>query len=212
MGNYISRNYSIPNSKLNVVPNHVLTDIFCPKPPKSFSKNICFVGRFIEQKNILALVEACVGIDVNLTLIGKGAMRDEISRTADLYKVNVKFLGVLPHEKLPEQLRQSSIYVHATLYEGSPPKSLLEAMSCGLPVIGSTVSGIKDLIEHGENGWLCGTSPKEIREAILTVMSDTKLQERMGRNARNLILEKFALNRTAPQEMELLKDFSRDAE
>jgi glycosyltransferase involved in cell wall biosynthesis len=85
-------------------------------------------------------------------------------------------------------------------------------MSCGLPVIGSTVSGIKDLIEHGENGWLCGTSPKEIREAILTVMSDTKLQERMGRNARNLILEKFALNRTAPQEMELLKDFSRDAE
>ena len=137
-------------------------------------------------------------------MIGKGELRNEISAAAELYDVNVTFLGVIPHVELPFQLCKASIYVHTTLYEGSPPKSLLEAMSCGLPVIGSNVPGIRELIRHGETGWLCGTSPKEIREAILTVMSDKKLQKSMGLNARNAILENFSLNKTASKEIEVL--------
>jgi len=106
-------------------------------------------------------------------------------------------------------LCKSDLYVHASLHEGSPPKSLLEAMSCGLPVICSNVPGIDGLIQHQETGWLCGTAPKEIREAIRTVLSDKQLREHMGRNARSVIVEHYSLNVTAPRETDVIKECLR---
>lgn len=209
MSDYISYNYSVPTSRINVVPNHVLTDVFYPNITKPSRRRLCFVGRFTEQKNVPALVEACSGLDVELVLIGKGALQNQISAVAKSYDVNVTFLGVLSHLDLPYQLCKSDLYVHASLHEGSPPKSLLEAMSCGLPVICSNVPGIDGLIQHQETGWLCGTAPKEIREAIRTVLSDKQLREHMGRNARSVIVEHYSLNVTAPRETDVIKECLR---
>ena len=76
-------------------------------------------------------------------------------------------------------------------------------MACGLPVIGTDVPGIRELIRHGETGYLCGTSPQELREAIKTVLGDRKLQERLGRSARAFVVEHFALEKIVPLELAL---------
>lgn len=203
----ISKIHGVPETRISVIPNQVLTEIFRPGVTESSPNRICFVGRFTEQKNILSLVEACFGIDLMLVLIGDGLLRDEIRTAGCVHDVRVKFLGILPHTELPVQLCMSTIYAHVSFYEGSPPKSLLEAMSCGLPVIGSNVGGINDVIRHGENGWLSGTSPKEIREAIQTVMSDAGLRKRMGRNARQTIIETYSLAKTVEKEMNILTTY-----
>ena len=212
MSDSVSCRHLVPISRINVVPNHVLTDIFVPKRVSPPHTRLCFVGRFTEQKNLLALVEACSGLDVELVLIGEGILKDNISTVAKLYDVTISFLGILSHLELPDQLCKSTLYVHTPYYEGSPPKSLLEAMSCGLPVVCSDVPGIKGLIQHRETGWLCGTEPKEIHEAIRTVLSDEQCQDYMGRNARNVIVQNYSLNITASREMELINKCSRLSE
>jgi len=205
MRDYVTRTYSVLESLIHVVSNHVLTDLFRPKVASSLPNRLCFVGRLEKQKNVETLVEACSGTRLNLVLIGNGSLRKDIKAVAMNSGVNVTFMGNLPHAELPYQLCKSHIYVHATHYEGSPPKALLEAMSCGLPVICSNVPGISEFIIHGVTGWLCGTSREEIRNAIDIVLGDGALQERLGRNARESIVKSFTLDEAARNEVAILK-------
>jgi glycosyltransferase involved in cell wall biosynthesis len=85
------------------------------------------------------------------------------------------------------------------------PKVLLEAMSCGLPVIGSKIDGTKEVIVHGENGLLCDTGSNSIREAIVTVMNDTELRDKLGANARKTIMENYSLELILDKELILLQ-------
>ena len=76
-------------------------------------------------------------------------------------------------------LNRASAFILPSKYEGHP-KSLIEAMSCGLPCIGSNVVGIKEDIRHKETGYLCNTDYQSIAEAIDIVLSDESLQRYMG--------------------------------
>ena len=83
------------------------------------------------------------------------------------------------------------------------PKTLLEAMACGLPVIGTRIDGTKEIIEHGNNGILCDFDSGSIRKAIITLMKDGELRRRIGLNARKTIEEKFSLVKLIENELEL---------
>ena len=57
-------------------------------------------------------------------------------------------------------------------------------MSCGLPCIGTNVAGIKKIIKHKENGYLCETDAASIKKALLDVLNDKGLKERLPKSAR----------------------------
>ena len=59
------------------------------------------------------------------------------------------------------------------------------------------------MIKHGENGILCNTDSGSIRQAIISVMEDTGLQERLGKNARKTIEQGFSLEKLIELELEL---------
>ena len=67
-------------------------------------------------------------------------------------------------------LTKSTIFVLPSFYEGHP-KALLEAMSCGAPVLGADSPGIRELIRHGNTGYLCGTDLRSIRVALEELLS-----------------------------------------
>jgi glycosyltransferase involved in cell wall biosynthesis len=204
MRDYIITNYDLKFEKVHIIPNYVLTEVFIPKGSRPRKKNrLCFVGRLEEQKNPLRLLEAVKGLDIKIIFIGDGSLRETLKAKADQYHINAEFIGSQPNCKLPEYLNESDIFVLPSSYEGHP-KSLLEAMSCGLPVIGTDVSGIRELIAHKENGYLCGESSQEIRVAIQTVLEDEKLQNKMGKNARAFVGENFSLERIVERELALL--------
>ena len=125
-----------------------------------------------------------------LVIIGSGFLKKEIEFFARKKEVSVEFMKNIPNEKLPEELNKSEIFILTSFYEGCP-KSLLEAMSCGLPCIGTNVEGIKEIIRHRENGYLCNTDADSIRKAITGVLQDERLQEKIGKNARQTILVNF---------------------
>ncbi|MCK4820291.1 glycosyltransferase family 4 protein, partial [bacterium] len=102
-----------------------------------------------------------------------------------------KFLGQVDKNRLVEIYQDADIFVFPSYHEGLPAV-VLEAMSCGLPVIATDVRGNRDLISAGENGILVPPrSPGKIAEAITTLIEDEKLKEKLGKNARKTIEDKY---------------------
>jgi glycosyltransferase involved in cell wall biosynthesis len=202
--------YSLPAQKVNVIPNSINTDVFCPLPDISMVPyRLGFVGRFSPEKNLPLLLEAVSAIKgVSLLLIGDGVQRQEIEFMALQLGVPVKFCGNVPNYQLPELLNSCHAFVLPSKWEGMP-KALLEAMSCGLPVIGTDVPGIRDLIVHDQNGYLCPNSIKGLREGINSVLYDRALCERLGKKAREYILQNFTIELTVAKELILLQSLSK---
>jgi glycosyltransferase involved in cell wall biosynthesis len=204
MKEYIIQHYPVAPEKIQVIPNYVLTDIFAPRPRISPNNQICFIGRLSEEKNLPALIRACEGLDVKLTLIGGGHLHIPLQELADQLGVQVSIRGNLPHHELPEIIHQSSLFALVSPHEGHP-KSLLEAMSCGIAVLGADSPGIREQIIHGETGWLCGTDAQSIRAGIRHLLENPLLREHLGRNARRFIEKNYSLERIVEMEIELLQ-------
>ena len=164
--------------------------------------SICFVGRLHSVKNLLALLEALKGLSYTIDIIGSGEQEEELRRFATDNKVEANFPGNIPNHELPELLNEHELFVLPSLWEGMP-KTLLEAMACGLPVVGTDVPGIKEVIKDGENGILCDTDSGSIRQAIIRVMEDEGLRQTLARNARKTIEEGFSLSKLIDRELEL---------
>ncbi len=202
--------YHVLPKRIEVIPNYVDTGLFSPAERSCGTvKRIGFVGRLDEQKNLSALFEAVKDIDTELIIVGNGHLRQTLKEKAHKNGLTVHFLGNVPHRQLPEILNKVDLFILPSHYEGHP-KALLEAMACGLPVIGTDVPGIRELISHKETGYLCGTSPEEIREAIKEVMANRELRERMSHNAREFVVENFSFERILKLELELLQELAEE--
>jgi len=200
---YVEENYH-PSSTHLLIPNYVETNVFKPMDSDRKRGSICFVGRLTKQKNLFALLESMTGLPYTLTIIGSGEQEEELKKFATRNKINVDFWGNVPNRQLPTILNQHEAFILPSLWEGMP-KTLLEAMACGMPVIGTNIDGTREVIEHGENGLLCNVDSNSIRHAIITLMEDEKLRQRLAENARKTILETYSLDRLVKKELGLLE-------
>jgi len=196
------KNFKINPEKIEVIPNYIDTNLFKPLNLPKEKNSIIFVGRLEEQKNLFNLIEAIATLPVKLVIIGNGSLKEKLKNFAKEKNAEVEFKENVPNEKLPEELNKSEFFILPSFYEGCP-KVLLEAMACGLPGIGTNVEGIKEIIQHKENGYLCKTDTESIRKAILEVLNDKNLQEKISQNARKTILERFSLEKILEKEIKL---------
>lgn len=206
----VIKQYNIEPKKIKIIPNYVLTDVFKPYPEEEKIYDFIFVGRGESQKNIGNLLKAVQYLktknkNVSLLMIGGCCKNNEIKEIVNQYRVNVTFKGNVSNFTLPHLLNQAKVFVLPSYYEGHP-KTLLEAMSCGLPCVGSDVVGIKEDIQHMETGYLCKTDYKSIANAIETVLSDDLLQKKIGENAREYILKKYSIDKILKMELEVIQE------
>jgi glycosyltransferase involved in cell wall biosynthesis len=207
MADTILSRYGVAGSKVRVIPNYVDTDLFKPEAGNSNSRRLVFVGRLHPEKNLDSLFSALKGLDLELVLIGEGELKPHLEERARSEKLDVKFLGPRPNAELPLHINSALAFIFPSLGEHHP-KSLIEAMSCGAAVIACDVPGVRDLIEHGRSGWLCGTSPQELRQALETVLADAELRGRLGQAAREYCLDHFALEKVVNLELALLREMA----
>ena len=193
------------NAKTVVIPNYVETDRFAPDADVEKENELLFVGRLAPQKNIVVLLSALDKVDVETQIIGNGQFKEKVLEAVENSEGKMRWKGNVPNRELPAFMNRSSIFILPSLYEGHP-KTLIEAMSCGLPVIGTDSPGIKELIDHGVNGYLCGTDSESIGNAIEELMSRPKLRKKLGRNARQFTVENFSLDRIVEMELELYRE------
>ena len=194
------------SKKTNVLPNYVDTEKFLPtETNKDF--DILFIGRLSNEKNIASLLEAVMKLKYRIIVIGKGPLEKELKEKYKNLNGLLEWKGNVSNIELPGYMNRSKMFVLPSHYEGHP-KALIEAMSCGMPVIGADSPGICDVIRHGENGWLCGTDADSISQVIQNLLEDPNLAQRLGDNARQFVLQNYALEDIVEKELKIIKEVS----
>lgn len=205
---YISDIYRYPEKDIVIIPNFIDTALFKPQKVEKYPDRIVFVGRLTEQKNLFNLISAIAKTDLILDIYGKGNLTEAFENHARKQGARVDFMGIVPNNELPNILTRYNYYILPSYFEGMP-KTLLEAMACGLAVIGTNVDGIREIIRNKENGMLCETDAYSIGQTIKIVMQDKNLCQRLGINARKYIIGCCNLNRILDKEYCLYKELGR---
>jgi glycosyltransferase involved in cell wall biosynthesis len=209
---YLHQRYRISTAKTAICPNWVDTDFFQPNPSmeKNIEKNprrICFVGRFHPQKDPLVLIEALRGIpDVELLMIGGGVMKAEIESRIAEYKIQATLLDRVNNEDLPRYYNSAVMYVLPTRYEGGSPKTLFEAMACGLPVISTNGFGVDAAFSDGVHGFKVKVGDVgAIREGIRYLLDHPAEAEQFGAAARQHVIDTYSVERAMEREIGVLE-------
>ncbi|MDQ7782425.1 MAG: glycosyltransferase family 4 protein [Desulfomonilaceae bacterium] len=192
-------------SRIRVIPNYVDTDQFRPIGIPRDSNTAVFVGRLSSEKNLAPLLEATLSLGMSLVVIGEGRLRPQLQEMYPDADGRVRWEGNVPNHRLPHYLNDATVFVLPSLYEGHP-KVLIEAMACGLPVLGADSPGIRDVIEHEVNGYLCSPDAKGIRHALEQLLKNPSLRAKIGCNARKFAAENYSLDRVLEMELALLKE------
>jgi glycosyltransferase involved in cell wall biosynthesis len=202
---YLLGAHGLDPARVLVVPNHVDTERFAPGPAAAREPGLVgFVGRLAPEKNVESLVRAAAGVPrARLIVAGDGPLRPALTALARELGLAAEFPGSIPNERLPALLGRLSVFVLPSRYEWSP-KSLLEAMAAGVPVLAADVPGIRDLVCHGETGWLAPGDPDGLRDGLARLLGDAALRARLGEAGRRHVLLHHATERVVERERALL--------
>jgi glycosyltransferase involved in cell wall biosynthesis len=175
------------------------TSRFAPSERFVTRPTIVFAGQIAPQKGVFELVDAACQLatdykDLQLRLLGRGKApvlkeiktRAKKSGRRDL----VELVGFVSRAELPRELSKGDVFAGPSHYEPGPGMVYLEAMACGLPVIASAGSGGSEVVLDGETGYLA--EPKSVQSLVsllARVLSDPEHRNRMGRNARQHVVE-----------------------
>ena len=187
-----------------VIPNFVNVHQFKPDNDMPKETDLLFVGRISQEKNLVSLTETLKETDLTLTVIGDGDRRNLFGGDHRKFTDQVKWIKYMSHESIAGHMNRAKIFVLPSHYEGHP-KALIEAMASGMTILGADSPGINNVINHGENGWLCGTSAQDFRESIKGLLNKPELMCRLGDNARRFAKANYSLTSVAYKEAELMR-------
>ncbi len=164
-----------------------------PDPGNKVPVIIC-VGRLVPAKGQHILLKACSllkrdGVQFHLIIIGEGPDRSSLEKFVarnDLREV-VTFTGVLGQDKVRQQYDRADLFVLASFAEGVPVV-LMEAMAKEIPVISTRITGIPELIQHGQDGLLATPGDAEdLASQILTLLNHPELRQQFGKAGRKKV-------------------------
>jgi glycosyltransferase involved in cell wall biosynthesis len=186
------------DSKISIIPNGVDIDFFKPSADK-VENLIAWVGRLVPEKGLVYLLKAMPEVvskipAARLVLVGDGILSEELLGLVHVLGLrdNVEFLGTVGRVKVVEILSRASVFAFPSLREGLP-FSVLEAMACGVPVIGSNIPGVNDLVDNGVSGLLVQPRESEaLAKAIISLLKDDKRRRIMSEAARSKIVKDYS--------------------
>lgn len=196
-------------SKISVIGNPITTKIPTALA-QLINKKFIAAGRLVHLKNYQSLINAWKIVSIKhpdwlLEIWGDGGLKNDLLEQIESLKLKDKVLLKGYTNDIISKMVDSSGYVLSSLHEGMP-LVLIEAMACGLPIVSYACQcGPKDLIEHGENGFLCEVNDeRKLAEYICTVIEDNSLRIRMGQ-ANKKKAEEFQLDRILAKWIDLFQ-------
>lgn len=201
--------FGMPAEKIEVLLNGVDTDRFAPFPAESARREIALpvegpiigmVGRFDPLKCHLPLIAAFEGLSeklptAQLLIVGQGGqIYDQVVNRAKSSPV-AKRIHLVGFQPEPKRYYQSmDLLVVPSLSEGLS-NVVLEAMSCGVPVLGHTACGNAEIITSGKDGILANLkTPRELEAEIINALRDHHRLKQIGADARQAVLQRFSMS------------------
>lgn len=204
-------------SNIVVVQNRADFNLFKPQKQRyAFSHKIILiaVGSFVPLKGHLILIELVKKIkkeyaNLELILVGGGPLLSE-------YKVRTQndtcfhFFERLPQQEIVKLLKDADIFIQPS-YSEAVPRSIIEAMAMGLPIVCSDAGMTTGLIQDGYNGLVFPVGDKAILEKKLRMMLENEqLRKALGTNAYNDALENYEWNKNFDKYRKVLRGLVYD--
>jgi glycosyltransferase involved in cell wall biosynthesis len=127
--------------------------------------------------------------DASLTVAGDGGMRPQLEQLArELGLRNTRFVGRVPWDDMPDMYDAADVYLTATDIDNMPG-SVIECMSCGLPVVTTDAGGVPYIVTHEETALIVRRGDHEaLAASAIRLLRDDTLAVRLGRNGREACL------------------------
>lgn len=187
---------------IEVLQNSIETDFFVPAPDQKTKENLkkefgikgkslVYMGRVSYEKSIDQVLKAFKLVakkepQTTLMIVGEGPEKEKLEKLAATLGIKDKviFTGLLREQNLVRALQANDVFVTASKSENMP-LSILEAMSCGLPIVAAAEKGLIEIIKDGVNGFLVKADyPADLAEKILSLISNPALLKEFSQASR----------------------------
>lgn len=227
LSEYLHSKVKIKNEKITTIINGVDTEIFIPfnqgkkiqrRKELSIEEDANIIGtvcRLDSIKNLIYLIQIVPEIlrinpKCRFVIVGDGPERKYLMEECARMRQNkcVTFMGNIVD--VQNVLPIFDIYVNTSLSEGTS-MTILEAMSCGLPVIASAVGGNKKLVSES-NGVLFNLQNKrKFIESVVYILNDHRLKDEKGKKSREIVERQFSIDRMIMQYEDLYESLIHNA-
>lgn len=219
----------INRNKIFTVSNGVNTDLFKPidndavlyeaRDRLGVGKDdhiICFVGVIEAWHGIEYLIKSTSLVlktypNSKFLIVGEGKIRKDLMNLAENLGVIDKFIftGSVPHHTVPLYICLSDVCVAPFTSArneviGLSPLKIYEYLACEKPVVSSNIVGVGDLLEESKSGIAVASGDSvELASAITGLLKNEQLREKMGKNARKLVVNNYCWENTAMKTIEV---------
>ncbi len=183
-----------------VISNGVDLQLFHQSMVRKTGDVFLHVGRLAYDKRIEVVIKAFREMagkrkGCRLVIVGAGPQESRFRRLAGNDK-SIEFKGFVDHRRLRQYYCRADVFVTASTIE-TEGLVILEAMACGLPVVGVNVRAIPDLVINGHNGFIAGRGDYHGMASLMEkLISDKDLRDRFSRNSA-LMAKRFSVQSSA---------------
>ena len=192
--------------EIEVIPNSVDVERFHPRHDQVQRRNILYFGSLIRKKGVLELPEIfnriveempeaqlrLAGRDVLDINTGKSTKKMMEDQFTPLAAEKAEWLGVLPYEEILEEIAKAQVVVLPSFAEALP-MTWIEAMAMEKALVTSNIGWAKEVMVNGKTGFTVDPKDHETySEKVLSLLNDPALAQKMGKAARERVLEKFS--------------------
>ncbi|MFG6516328.1 glycosyltransferase [Sulfitobacter sp. 1A13496] len=188
-----------------------------PAPLPDGPRRLVSIGRFVEQKGQLALIDAMARLreshpDLHLTLIGDGPLHGAIEAKIARHGLQerVTLTGWVDEARVTAELGTAHALVMPSFAEGLP-MVVMEAMAAARPVIATYIAGTPELVQPGETGWLVPAGDAAALAEAMAALHDAPLPalEEMGTKARTRVFARHDVAREAAKLAQHMQEAAR---
>lgn len=191
--NWLTLDYGIPETKIEIIENGVNSDIFRPIDKKEAVgqldldlnyRYVCFVGGLAPWHGVEYLIEAAPLVlkelpNIKFLIVGDGPMKDRLMGLVNNLKLSDHFIftGNVPHAHIPYYIGSSDLCTAPFIpgrntKTGLSPLKIYEYLACGKPVVASDLSGVREIVTESHGGILVEPrNAEDLGQAIIHILT-----------------------------------------
>jgi len=189
-------NAGVASRRAVLIPNGVDTKFFRPLAVEPVPHSVLWAGRYVPEKGVRFLLEAAKIVvnafpDARFFLVGYGKGLAETIRFRNVLGLSnhVDMFNVMEQGRLLKLLNRCTLFVLPSLSEGLP-STVLEAMSCGKPVVLTANIGLEEVV--GDAGlYFPRRDSKALANAIVTLLANKELGDELGKRGRERVRSSY---------------------
>ena len=199
-------------NKISVIHNGINTDHFVPAASPAYDKReLLWIGRYAKGKGVDYLIDAFSILKsrfpgIHLTMVGRGPDKDKIVEKIDRLKLtqDITLKDFIPNSEIVSLYQSSSIFVLPSLEEGVP-RTILEAMACGIPVVCTRLPQLVDIVD-GSGILVPLRDVDSLVQGISEILSDASIARILGENGRENVVENYSWTDTVQKTIQLYEE------